>query len=185
MFKKKFPVFIVIVFLTLIFNASLRAQDNLKIILIRHAEKPAQGDNLNCQGLNRSMQLPAVIVKKFGLPNYVYVPNLNATKGTKRSRAFQTVLPLSIKYNLSINSSFDVEDSKGLVNDISAKKGLVLVCWEHHELTKIMKAFGVKPTNLKWAENDFDGIWTITYQNGKAVFSADKENLKPKINCTY
>lgn len=185
MFKRKLPIYIILAFLMLIINMPVWAQNNLKVVLIRHAEKPAQGDNLNCQGLNRSMQLPSVLVKKFGIPNYVYVPNLSAGKGTKRSRAFQTILPLSIKYNLNINSSFDVEDGKNMASDITTKKGTVLICWEHKELTKIIKALGVKSGNLKWVENDYDGIWIVTYQKGKAIFSIDKENLKPKNNCAY
>jgi len=31
------------------------AGGGLKIVIIRHGEKPDNGDNLNCQGLNRAM----------------------------------------------------------------------------------------------------------------------------------
>jgi len=38
------------------------------IYFIRHGEKPAKGDNLDCRGENRALQLPAVIKKKIGIP---------------------------------------------------------------------------------------------------------------------
>ena len=44
------------------------ADKNLKVVIIRHGEKPADkadgGDNLSCQGQNRALQLPAVLIKK-------------------------------------------------------------------------------------------------------------------------
>ena len=43
------------------------ADKNLKVVIIRHGEKPADksegGDNLSCQGQNRALQLPAVLIK--------------------------------------------------------------------------------------------------------------------------
>jgi hypothetical protein len=56
---------------------------NLKVIIIRHAEKPPKGDNLTCEGLNRSLRLPAILNTKFGIPDYVYVPSLGMDKTTK------------------------------------------------------------------------------------------------------
>src|ERR1700760_3001048 len=67
----------------------------LKIILIRHGEKPENGDNLSCAGLNRSIKLPAVIKNKFGVPDYIYVPAPNTGKRTNNVRMLQTVTPLS------------------------------------------------------------------------------------------
>ncbi len=46
------------------------------IILIRHGEKPHDGlGQLNCQGLNRALALPAVIAKKYGGPGAVFAPD--------------------------------------------------------------------------------------------------------------
>jgi hypothetical protein len=44
------------------------ADDNsLKVVIIRHGEKPETGDNLSCQGENRALQLPAVLYKKYNI----------------------------------------------------------------------------------------------------------------------
>ena len=43
---------------------------------MRHGEKPSGGyGQLTCQGLNRSLALPDVLLAKFGKPTYLYAPN--------------------------------------------------------------------------------------------------------------
>ncbi|PWT74935.1 MAG: hypothetical protein C5B59_09890 [Bacteroidetes bacterium] len=91
---------------------------DLKVILIRHAGKPPIGDNLNCQGFNRSVKLPAVLRERYGVPDHVYVPSIGGGESTKNSGMFQTVLPFAIKYNLAVNSRFNVHDATGLAGDI-------------------------------------------------------------------
>ncbi len=36
-----------------------------KVVIIRHAEKPDDGDNLSCKGFNRSLALTSVLYNKF------------------------------------------------------------------------------------------------------------------------
>jgi hypothetical protein len=156
---------------------------SLKVIIIRHGENPLKGDNLSCQGLNRSIQLPPVLYSKFGIPNFAYVPALGRGSATKHARMFQTIVPMSIKYNLKINSNYDEDDSINLAADIRTKNGIVLVVWDHKAIPPIVRALGVAGFHLKWSEEDFDSIWIVTYTNGKAIFSADKEGLSPGLRC--
>jgi hypothetical protein len=158
----------------------------LRVVFIRHAEKTSQGDNLTCAGLNRSLQLPHVIVSKFGVPDYTYVPSLGLGEYTARGRMFQTVTPLAIKYNLSINSKFDEDDATGIADDIIQKNGTILVVWEHHAIASIVEALGIHNQDLIWNHNDFDSIWVVTFdKNGKATFAEDTEGLKPLSSCPY
>jgi hypothetical protein len=158
---------------------------NLKIVMVRHGEKEATGDNLNCQGLNRALQLPKVLVAKFGTPSLVYAPAVNAKKSTGHARMFQTASPLAIKYNLAINTKYNVDDYALLAQDLQAHTGTVVVVWEHKAMDNILKALGVKTKGLKWGEDDFDSIWIVTFKNGKAVLALDKEGLKPGANCQF
>ena len=162
---------------------SQTAKDPLKVIIIRHAEKPLTGDNLNCQGLNRSQLIPAMIVSKFGVPAFSYVPSLSADSATKHARMFQTLIPLAVKYNLAINSKFAGKDSAGLVDDILRRYGIVLVVWDHKSILPIIHAFGIMDPQLKWYDDDFDSIWIISFENGIATMIKDKENLKPSADC--
>lgn len=155
----------------------------LKIIIIRHGEKPKNGDNLNCQGLNRSLLIPDMIVSKFGVPSFSYVPSVGVDSATKHARMFQTITPLAVKYNLTINSRFNGKDSAGLANDIIKRHGVVLVVWDHKSIVPIIHALGINDAELKWNDDDFDSIWIIQISNGKAVFIKDKEDLHPLADC--
>jgi hypothetical protein len=165
--------------------ASAQPSGNLKIVLVRHGEKDETGDNLNCQGLNRALQLPKVLVGKFGTPLSIYVPALDPKKSTSHSRMFQTASPLAIKYKVNINTKYGVQDYEPLAQGLEAQTGTVIVIWEHKAMDNIIKALGVKAKGLKWSDDDFDSIWIVTYKNGKAVLTMDKEGLKPVANCQF
>lgn len=154
-----------------------------RIFIIRHGEKPENGDNLTCQGLNRAMQLPAVLNKKIGIPEAIYVPALNLGKKTSEARMYQTIVPFAIKYNLNINTRYDVRDEQGVANAIMKENGTVLLVWEHKAITKIVRALGIKDQNVDWNDNDFDSMWIITFQNGKPVLTKDSENIRPSAEC--
>lgn len=179
-------MFFSILFSFVLVDSSIFAQTSpqaLKVIIIRHGEKPVNGDNLNCQGLNRSQLLPAVIKSKFGIPSFSYVPSLTADSATKHARMFQTITPLAAKYNLMVNSKFSGKDSAGLAADILKKRGKVLIVWDHKMIVPIIHALGIADPKLKWDDDDFDSIWIVNFKNGMPILSKEKENLKPAANC--
>jgi hypothetical protein len=155
---------------------------DLKIVFIRHGEKPEKGGNLTCKGLNRSLMLPSLISKKFGVPDYIYVPSLTLGAKTKHARMFETVIPLAARYNIDIDSKFEETDSAGIANDIKQKKGIVLVVWEHKAINPIIHALGVK-YDTDWGSDDYDSIIIITFKDGKATLATDKEGLNPSDDC--
>ncbi|HTB30460.1 MAG TPA: histidine phosphatase family protein [Bacteroidia bacterium] len=158
------------------------AQTDLKIVFLRHGEKPEKGNNLTCKGLNRSLMLPALLSKKFGVPDFVYVPALTLGEKTKHARMFETVTPLAVKYNLNIDSKFEEMDSTGIATDIKQRKGTVLVVWEHKALISIIHALGIQYTT-PWSGDDYDTIIIITYKDGKPTLTLDSEGLKPSDDC--
>lgn len=167
-------------------NCTTTAQSkNLKLIFIRHGEKPDNGDNLSCMGLNRALKLPEILKSKFGLPDKVYVPTLHQGKSTSRARMFQTVSPFAIKYNLTVNSSFEEEDATGIASELETKKGTVLLVWEHSQIKPILKALGLSVKGLQWPDNDFDTIWIIGYKKGKPFLTVDKEGINPAAGCSF
>ncbi len=164
--------------------ATYAQSNDLKIIIIRHGEKPKDGDNLNCKGLNRALALPKVLVQKFGVPSYNYVPAVVGSEGsTKHSRMFQTIAPLSVKYNLHINSLYNGKDSSGVAKDVLQKNGTVLIVWDHKSIVPLVNAFGIHDYFLKWQDDDFDSIWIVTFKSGKAFLTKDAEGLLPKEDC--
>lgn len=153
-----------------------------RVIIIRHAEKPEHGDNLSCKGLNRALQLPEVLNKKFGLPDAIFVPAVNTGKSTSTARMYQTAVPFAVQYNLDINTKYDVKDVKDLSKEIFKKQGTVLLVWEHNAIDNIVRALGVD-TKEKWPDDDYDSIWIINFENGKPVLSKDREGIHPAANC--
>jgi len=163
-------------------SSSAAATAGKKIIIIRHGEKPDDGDNLSCKGFNRALQLPQVLYSKFGLPAAIYVPSLHTGKKTSTARMYQTIIPFAIKYNLTVNSKFDVDDAEGLAGALKQNEGTSLVVWEHKNINDITKALGVQQ-KLKWDDADFDSIWIVTLSATGATVSMDKEGITPKDAC--
>ncbi len=158
--KNLFYPLALLVCLLFAFNAHGRQKDNeLKIVFIRHAEKPPEGYKLSCQGINRANALPPVLYAKFGLPDVIYVAQSDTTQ---HSRMRQTITPFAKKYGLELNSNYKVSDIKGITKNIRKQTGTVLVVWEHKELVKMAEQLGVKE-ELNWNSDDFDSIWIITF----------------------
>jgi hypothetical protein len=55
-------------------TAGAQQSTELRVVIIRHGEKPKTGDNLSCQGENRALALAKVLKTKFGRPDFTYVP---------------------------------------------------------------------------------------------------------------
>ena len=167
---------------TVYLKTCIQEKPELKIVFIRHGEKPEKGGNLTCRGLNRALQLPAVITQKFGVPDFTYVPQLGMGEKTLHARMFETLIPLVSKYNLVINSKFEEKDTLGVASELKSKTGTVLIVWEHKAISGIVHALGVND-NVRWPDDDYDSIWIVTIKNGKASFSTDKEGLNPSNDC--
>lgn len=182
--KYRYLFFIVIVFQIAATSTAL-AQQKLRVIILRHAEKPDQGDNLSCTGLNRALKLPAVINAKFGVPNYAYVPAPAVGKATKSLRMLQTISPLAVKYNLTLNTNYEVDDTKKLAANILKKSGTVIVVWEHNNIPDIISALGVDTKKLKWRGDDFDSLWIVTVNGQKTQLTQDEQGIHPASGCPF
>ncbi|MFO1041475.1 MAG: histidine phosphatase family protein [Planctomycetaceae bacterium] len=162
---------------------------SLKVVIVRHGEKPPKKDekgnavkdngNLSCAGLNRSLKLPDVIVKKYGVPNHVYAPKLDTGSSTGHARMFQTASPLAALYNLKINTTFKEEATDDAAKDVKSKKKVVLMVWEHSQIPALAKSLEPKNAPPSWPDDDFDSIWILDYSSGQGVWSTDKEGIDP------
>jgi len=161
-----------------------KTKDIFRIILIPHVEKPDNGDNLSCQEFNRSLQLPNVIYARFGISDDIYVPASGVEKATKNSRMLETIKPFAVKYNLKINTSFDVGPVLLLAQELKTSTCAILIVWEHDDLPDIAKDVGIS-SQLNWKSDNFDTIWNIDIRNGKSSVSAEQENISPSENYSF
>jgi hypothetical protein len=157
------------------------------LVFIRHAEKPAAGlGQINCQGLNRALALPAVLLAKFGQPDFVFAsdPHEKKIDGDQLYnyvRALLTVAPTAVQAGLPINTSFGFENIEGLQQELAMpryRNAVVLVAWEHKKLEAMVKSLlgsmGGQPGAVpRWKGSDFDSIYVVTVRRdeGKAVAS--------------
>ncbi len=164
----------------------------LKVVIIRHGEKPDKGDNLSCMGLNRALALPPVLDTVTGKPDYTYVPTMHTGKKTSSVRMFQTVTPFAVKNNLTINSNYQETDSTNAAADVLKKRGMVLMVWEHGNIPPLARVLvGSKNSSLipNWQGSDFDSIWIIEFTESKkgnlkfSSFTIGQENISPSPNC--
>ena len=174
-----------------------------KIVLIRHAEKSPLGlGQLNCQGLNRALALPNILIKKFGNPSVIYTPNPSVRKKDQGQlynyiRPLATIEPTAIRLGMSVNTEFGYDDikslKKALLNPINSNS-VIYVVWEHHLLEtmtrEILASFGKNPKIVpQWNASDFDSIYVITIvDDGKSKkdvsFIKESEGLNnAQVSC--
>jgi hypothetical protein len=178
----------------LVATVSVPALAEETIVFFRHGEKPSGGlGQLTCQGLNRALALPDVLIGRFGIPDYLYAPN-PAVKMSDPAGSFYYVRPLATIEPTAIRAGRSVNTGRGY-NDISGLKSLlvmstkanatIFVSWEHAYLVKvvqsIMNSYGGGAAVPAWTSGDYDSLYIvrITYANGsiRAEFEKDSEGL--------
>lgn len=170
---------------------SVRRAPVLRVIIIRHGEKPEEGDNLSCAGLNRALALPAVLDQLLPTPpTCTYVPIIGTNdNSTSQARMFQTVTPYAVRHNLCVNSDYAVDNAAGLARELRRQRGTALVVWEHHAISEITKSLGLTQ-ELEWPDEDFDSIWVIEFSGGGAkgkakrpTLTRHRQHIEPAATC--
>ena len=123
--------------------------------MIRHGEKPADGDDLSDRGRKRAECLSKHF-KDTG------ITNLWAFDDKKSKRPVETLQPLSRSLGLNIDTSVKRDDVDELAKVLGTLPGdsVSLVCWEHSVLPEIAEAIGVEHAPA-YPGSEFDWQWTI------------------------
>jgi broad specificity phosphatase PhoE len=172
------------------------------LVFIRHAEKPANGyGQLDCQGLNRAMALPAVIAAKFGKPDAIFAPNPSMQKKDKGVlydyvRPLATIEPTAIQFALPVNTHYGYSEVDALERELVSPRRagqLIVTAWEHREIEDLVRnivdKYGAAPKNVPdWRSEDFDSIyvvklqWDAQHAAPRATFAHDREGLDGRPN---
>ena len=151
-----------------------------QIILIRHAEKPADPDNphLSPAGVTRAQSLVSFIMKNpamSGLGTPVAVFATKTTKHDNGQRTQETVAPLAKALKLPVQTPFLSKDYAALANLILANPAYsgktVLICWTHEDIPDLTAALGVKGRQPKWKSSVYDRVYVISYRDRKPTLA--------------
>ncbi|MGY2399382.1 histidine phosphatase family protein [Pseudomonas sp. SDO5271_S396] len=157
------------------------------LVFLRHGEKPAGGlGQLNCQGLNRAMNLATVLPEKFGKANFVFAanPTRNVEEGELDNsysyiRPLMTISPSAIKLGLPVNIQFSANDTSALADELVEDKyhnAIIYTAWSHGYLPELINKVASEASGRKhtitddWSGSDYDTLYvlTLTWHNGKA-----------------
>jgi hypothetical protein len=159
-----------------------------KIMLIRHAEKPAEdppphgidtdGDHddeaLTVRGWQRAGALAVLMAPSagplqnaaFATPRFVFASRLDKDNGSERPQ--QTVAPLIDKLGkaVRVNFEFGIGDESELAARAMACDGPVLISWAHGEIPDIVKGLSLSKKTAptvpdEWPDARFDLVWVF------------------------
>lgn len=155
--------------------AATPACADVTLVMIRHGEKPEAGlGQLNCQGFNRALALPDVLLARFGRPAALYAPNPGvATIDFGRSynyiRPLATIEPTAIRLGLPVDTRWGLNDLDPLEQELlgASHDGQVLfIAWEHNLLVQLARNVmthrgGDAKTVPDWPRENFDSIYVL------------------------
>lgn len=182
--KKLLVKFLVCAIATLTF-AELAQAMPAEVLLLRHGEKPEDGNELNDRGWERAKALPNFFhkraeIERLGAPVALYGMAPKKKKGSVR--AIQTLKYLADDFHLRVIDDFTDEEVDEMVKEVSEKKDydgkFVVICWNHDSMHDIAKEFGVKHAP-KYSKDAFDRAWLIRFDGEKASLEDLPQRLLP------
>jgi hypothetical protein len=176
-------------------TAPATAAERETIVFMRHGEKPPEGlGQLDCQGLNRALALPWVLISRYGKAEFVFAPNPTQEvedhgQHYNYVRPLATIEPTAIALGRPVDTRFGFRDTGALAHDLMAKRhhnALVFVAWEHVKLVEAVRTLvaqgGGDPAIVpEWPDSDFDSLYILTFtRDGDRIsvtFSHQQEGL--------
>jgi hypothetical protein len=142
------------------------------LVLVRHGEKPAGGyGQINCQGMNRALALPRVLIAKFGKPDFIFAPDpssqtLDPAGAFDYVRPLATIEPTAVALGLPVNTQFGFRDIDALQGELLRpryRNALIFIAWEHTMAEGLARLLTSADGEIvpRWESADFDSIYIV------------------------
>lgn len=151
------------------------AMQDAIVLVIRHAEKPDKGPELNAAGVARARAYVEYF-RNYRVDGQPMRPDylLAAADSKASQRPYLTLEPTAKMLGLVIDSRFNTDQSRQLAAALSAKPHgkLIVICWHHGDIPALLQALGASPGKLlpkgKWPDSVFDWVIQLRYDaNGR------------------
>jgi hypothetical protein len=137
------------------------------ILVMRHAEKPADSadPNLSGEGQIRAGKLVRYIPDNFGDIDFIFA----AADSKHSTRPCETVKPLSEHVDIPVDSTVAADDyaflARELVSDARFVNKKIVVCWHHENIPSFTRALGASSGGFPdpWDPLVFDLLLEIRY----------------------
>ena len=164
-----------------------------KVMVIRHAEKPAsdirhigvtlegkrEKECLTVRGWQRAGALASFFAPRngsFSEPAISLPQHLFASKPTRRNgsrRPMETITPLAEKLGLPINIEFVKFHYESMLDEALSSPGIVLICWQQELIPNIanyiLRSKKISPQD--WPDDRFDMVWVFDRVGRSANYS--------------
>ena len=167
-------------------DGNSNALKNAVILIIRHAEQPANGNGLSAAGEARAKAYVNYF-KNFRVDGEpLKIDQLFAAQDSSSShRPRLTLEPLAKDLGLKIDSRFKNNQFSQLIDEIQSRPHgtNILICWHHGNIPQLLRALGPDPNTLlhkgKWPNDVYDWLIQLRYdENGHLLDSKRiNENL--------
>ncbi|HEY8223780.1 MAG TPA: hypothetical protein VIG25_00800 [Pyrinomonadaceae bacterium] len=164
----------------------------VKIMVIRHAEKPAKDgppygvtvkgerskESLEVRGWQRAGAMTKLFAPASGQfqhpalakPQFLYTSKPLRRRGSRRP--IETITPLADKLAIRINSNFARDEIESMLEEVFLCKGVVLICWQREYIpriaSQILGSENVAPTS--WPDDRFDMVWVFDLVRSSAKY---------------
>lgn len=161
---------------------------NSVVLIIRHAENPANGHGLSPRGEERAEAyknyfLNFTVDSKRLEPNAVVV----AADSKQSHRPRLTVEPFAKAAKLPIDNRFankqPADLAAGLRTNYQGK--VILVCWHHGQIPDLLRALGAAPETLlpngKWPRDVYDWVIMVSFDENSRVIPESTKRINEHL----
>jgi broad specificity phosphatase PhoE len=155
---------------------------NSVVLIVRHAENPANGHGLSPRGEERAKAYKDYF-QNFTIDGKQREPEavLVAADSKHSHRPRLTVQPFAKAANLQIDNRFSNKQPTDLVAELRAnyEGKVILICWHHGQIPALLRALGADPATLlpggKWPRDVYDWVIMVSFdENGRLIPESTK-----------